>query len=114
MNYNVNSVEEYLEIIENDWRKEKFIQLKNMILNIDPNLTLGINYKMLAFYRGEKAILHLNVQKNYVSLYGYFKKFEYDPTLLEPFSIGKGCIRIKKKNCLENTQIIEFLKIQLQ
>ncbi|GAA4272895.1 DUF1801 domain-containing protein [Aquimarina gracilis] len=83
--------------MEEDWRKEKVILIHNMILK-EQGLKEYINYKMLAYGDGkQEPLLHLNAQKNYVSLYvGNIDKVEKARELLNPFDMGKGCIRIKK------------------
>ena len=114
MLYDVKSPEDYIQALEDDWRKEKLLELQSLILTLDPSLELGINYKMLSFKRGDKAIFHLNAQKAYVSLYGYFERYDYDKTLLDGFSIGKGCVRVKKSTPLDGVGFKTFLKTQLE
>ena len=49
MQYDVKTPEEYLEVLENDWRKEKLLAIRQMILDHAPELEESIRYKMLNF-----------------------------------------------------------------
>ena len=111
MNYNVKTAEEFFSALEDDWRKEKLLEVRDMILSIDNNIEEDIEYKMLAIKRNGKTLMCLNAQKNYVSLYSYFGKFDYDESILEPFNVGKGCVRIKKSISLKDTRLKEFIEI---
>jgi uncharacterized protein YdhG (YjbR/CyaY superfamily) len=111
MQYSVTTPDEYLKAIDDDWRKEKLLQIREMILNNGTNLQEGIEYKMLCYGYPNKKFFHLNAQSAYVSLYiGDISKVKNYETLLKPFSIGKGCIRIKKSLNLSETELNEFIK----
>lgn len=69
MQYEATSPEEYVELLENDWRKEKLLQIRELILKYGSELEEGILYKMLAYSAGGTQVLGLNAQKLYVSLY---------------------------------------------
>ncbi len=115
MQYNVKTPTEYLEHLEPDWRKEKLIQIRELIIKHDPDLKENIEYKMLAFGKNGKNIFHLNAQKNYVSLYvGTIKKVEKGQELLKDFDLGKGCIRVKKNVEISETQLDTFVKKTLE
>ena len=64
MQYNVNTPAEYLDALDNDWRREKLLQLRNIIHAKAPNLKEGIEYKMLNYYDEKGTVFHLNAQKN--------------------------------------------------
>ncbi len=110
MLYEAQNPTEYLELLEKDWRREKLLQLRTIIFAQAPNLIEGIHYKMLG-YSDEKGVLfHLNAQKNYVSLYvGDAQKIDPTGALLQGMDVGKGCVRIKKKIALADTQIEAFI-----
>ncbi len=115
MQYEVKNPEEYVAALEEDWRKEKVLQLRSMIKLQAPEIEETINYKMLC-YRGENGIIfHLNAQKNYVSLYvGDANKIDPDGKLLDGIDVGKGCIRLKKTISLAETRIDEFIQKTIQ
>lgn len=111
MLYEANTPKEYFTQLDDDWRKEKLLQVRSMILQSDPDLVEGIEYKMLSYGNGQQTLFNLNAQRAYVSLYiGNIDKIDKGRTLLNEFDLGKGCIRIKKKVNLEQTQLSEFIK----
>ncbi len=111
MQYNAATPQEYLNQLENDWRKEKLEQVRAMILNSAPELVEDIEYKMLSFGNGQQSLFNLNAQRNYVSLYvGNIGKIDQGRELLSDFDLGKGCIRIKKNVKLDETQLDVFIR----
>jgi len=77
MQYDVKTAAEYLENLQQDWRKEKLKQVRSLIKKHGSDLSESIEYKMLAYGKGGKNILHLNAQSAYVSLYvGSINKIE--------------------------------------
>ena len=110
MQYNVNDVEEYLAILENDWRKDTLLALRALINEFAPGLTEAIKYKMLSYGDEKGSLFYLNAQKNYVSLYvGDTKKIDPDGISLKSLDLGKGCIRFKKTVQPEDTKIKDFI-----
>lgn len=111
MLYDVETPSEYLEALADDWRKEKLMSVRELIGKHGPDLKEGIRYKMLAYEHGNDMIFNLNAQQAYVSLYvGNVEKIENAKELLKEFSIGKGCIRIKKSIELSETNLEAFIK----
>jgi len=115
MQYEVKTPSDYLEKLDNDWRKDKLQQVREMIIKHGPNLKEGIEYKMLSYSINGKSIFNLNAQKLYVSLYvGTIGKVEHSKELLEEFDTGKGCIRIKKKIKIQETGFEEFIRKSIE
>ncbi len=111
MQYEAKTPEEFLELIEDDWRKQKLLEIRQIILEYDPKLEEGIEYKMLCYGKNTKKLFHLNAQKSHVGLYvGNLDKIENYKVLLKDFDYGKGCIRVKKSNKLNETGLEEFIK----
>ena len=111
MLYKAKTPSEYLKTIDNDWRKDKLIEVRELIKKNGPDLKEEIRYKMLSYEYDEKVVFNLNAQKSYVSLYvGNVEKVENAKDLLKEFNIGKGCIRIKKSIDLSKTNIEKFIK----
>ncbi len=111
MQYEVKTPSEYLERLDNDWRKEKLIQVRELIKKHDPDLDESIQYKMLSYSKNGKSIFNLNAQRAYVSLYvGTINKVDGAQELLKDFDTGKGCIRIKKKFEIQETGLEKFIK----
>lgn len=111
MQYAVTTPEEYLKVLESDWKKEKLLEIRSILLNQKPQLIEGIEYKMLSYGLGGEIIFNLNAQRNYVSLYvGNIDKVDNSKALLMGIDRGKGCIRIKKSTIIAETRIEEFIK----
>ena len=111
MQYNVQTPAEYLDVLEEDWRKEKLLQIREIILDKAHDFKERINYKMLCYTDENGDLFHLNAQKNYVSLYvGDSSKIDTDGTLLKGLNLGKGCIRFKKSVDIDATKIDEFIE----
>ena len=111
MLYDVKTPAEYFQVLEKDWRKEKLMNIRQLIMKYAPEIEEGIEYKMLGYGTAGLPLFNLNAQKNYVGLYvGTIKKIDPDGKLLAGIDCGKGCIRIKKTTPVEGSQIEEFIK----
>jgi len=101
MQYDVNTVEQYLAVLQDDWRKSLLYDIRQYILS-NHNLNEDIEYKMLSYKLEDKSIFHLNAQKNYIGLYvGNIAKIDSDGSLVGHHDCGKGCVRLKKTYRLE-------------
>ena len=110
MQYDVKTPAEYMAALEDDWRREKVEQIRAIIKEKAPDITEGINYKMLSYGEGENIVFHLNAQKSYVSFYvGDTKKIDPTGELLEGINCGKGCLRFKKRQAIGDTRLDEFI-----
>ena len=113
MQYQVNTPEEYLAALAEDWRKEKLLEVWNLLEAEGPELQTGIQFKMLSFADDRGTVFNLNAQANYVSFYvGDTKKVDASGETLQGFNMGKGCIRIKKTNDVE--QLRSFIRLAIE
>lgn len=97
--YAAKTPEEYLSVIDRDWRYDTLMTLRQMIFDITPEWEEVINYKMLGYGPPGDPQIHLNAQKGYVGLYvGDIQKVDPDGSILGPMDNGKGCVRFKKTN----------------
>ncbi len=111
MQYDAKTPSEYMKLLESDWRKDKVEELRKLIKKLCPELKEGIEYKALAYGNESKNIFHINAQMAHVGLYvGNIDKIANARELLKEFSMGKGCIRIKKNIKLSDTKIDVFIK----
>ena len=110
------SPEEFLSRLEDDWRKDKLLKVRQLLLQY-PELEESMNYGMLAYgseSQGE-ALFQLNAQKNYVSLYvGDISKVDPEGEMLKGLNLGKGCIRISKSKKISETGLEAFVKKTLE
>ena len=110
MQYDAKTPMEYMDGLDEDWRKEIIQEIRKLILSKASDIKEGINYKMLCYRDEQGVIFHLNAQKNYVSLYvGNASKVDTDGSLLEGIDRGKGCLRFKKSTDLSLTNIDRFI-----
>ena len=115
MLYDVKTPSEYFEKLENDWRKDKLIEVREMIKKNGSELTEGIYCKMLSYEYVDKIIFCLNAQQAYVSLYvGNVDKVENARKLLKEFNTGKGCIRLKKSINLQESNLEKFIAMTIE
>jgi uncharacterized protein YdhG (YjbR/CyaY superfamily) len=111
MQYEAHSPSIYLAQLEEDWRKEKLQEVRQMILSSGPQLNETMEYKMLAYKLKDQTVFHLNAQRAYVSLYvGDISKVKGADEYLKAFDVGKGCIRIKKRVTLQDSGLDEFIR----
>ena len=111
MQYKANTPDEYLNELEKDWRLDKLQIIRNLIKSNAPDLTEGIEYKMLNYGDNKGSVFHLNAQKSFVSLYvGNADKIDTDGSLLKDLDRGKGCIRFKKNTIISEEKIGEFIR----
>lgn len=111
--YDVATPKQYLNALEEDWRKEKLLQIREMVLSYAPELDESIRYKMLNFGLNEADdyVFALNAQKHYVSLYvGDIEKIDPTGEMLKEYNLGKGCVRVRKTLDIDKTQLQEFIK----
>lgn len=111
MQYDALNPKEYLGLLEPDWRKEKLLRIRKMILDYGYDLDEFIIYKMLGYGNETSSLFGLNTQKHYVSLYvGDIDKIKDATTLLRGMDTGKGCVRIKKTTNLEQSWLEIFIQ----
>ena len=111
MQYDVTTPKEYINAIDDDWRKEKLLALREIIQTKAPEIAEGIHYKMLSYGDDNRFAFHLNAQRNYVSLYvGNIDKIDPSGELLKGVNRGKGCIRFTKSVFITGTQIEAFIE----
>ena len=110
MQYTADNPTEYMQHLEDDWRKEVLNQVRSMILSNSACAGEVIEYNMLAYKFADSVLFHLNAQRNYVSLYvGNINKIQGGREMLESLDLGKGCIRIKKSVSLQDTNLEGFI-----
>jgi uncharacterized protein YdhG (YjbR/CyaY superfamily) len=111
MQYSAETPQDYLEQLDDDWRRQKLLQIRNLIKSAEPSIEKHIHYKMLGYALDGEFFFHLNAQRNYVSLYLCdATKIDPEGELLTGLSVGKGCVRFTKTKLVENSRIDEFLQ----
>lgn len=110
MQYDVETPDDYVAQLADDWRRPTLLAIRDLIREAAPELAECIRYKMLAYADGGEPVFCLNAQKQYVSLYvGNAGKVDADGQLLAGLNVGKGCIRFGKSVDVSATRIDEFI-----
>lgn len=110
MQYDVSTPAEYLSVLEQDWRRDTLMSLRELIKRNAPELKEAVKYKMLSYEDDRGPVFALNAQKGYVSFYvGNAEKVDPAGELLDGLDCGKGCIRFKKSVKVTETRIDEFI-----
>ena len=110
MQYDAATPAEYLAMLDQDWRRDKLLELRALLIKHGPELKEGIKYGALAYAHSSGGGFGLNAQKASVNLYvGTASKVDPDGVLLAGLDVGKGCIRFKKTKALADTRIEDFI-----
>lgn len=115
MQYDVATPAEYIEALDDDWRRDTLLSLRQLLRSIDRELVERIRYKMLSYEDERGPIFALNAQKGYVSLYvGDIDRVDASGELLRGLDRGKGCIRFRKSTKIAETKIEAFITRALE
>lgn len=114
MQYDATTPSEYLSALNDDWRHEKLLQLRDILQKIAPDLKEGIEYKMLNYADAKGSIFHLNAQKHHVGLYvGNASKIDKDGDLLEGLDVEKAA-SVSKSTVVDESRIGKFVERTLK
>lgn len=114
MQYDVATPKQYFEALEPDWRKQKLLEIRQLLLVVaeaaQAKVEEVINYKMLGYELNGNIFCHLNAQKGSVNFYvGDILKIDPSGTLLAGLNVGKGCIRFSKTKKTDSKEFKEFI-----
>ena len=99
MRYEADSPEGYLAALESDWRKERVLEVRHLLLAVVPGLEEGVGYGMLEYRLNDEVFAHLNAQKYYVGVYlGDLARLDPDRHVTGSLDTGKSCVRLKKRD----------------
>ena len=98
MQYDAETPEAYLELLDRDWRRERLLDIRAAMLAVS-GVEEGIGYGMLQYRRGGDVFAHLNAQKAYVGVYlGELEKLDPGGAIRAGINCGKSCLRVKKRD----------------
>lgn len=110
MQYNVSSVQEYLDAVQADPKYAKFMEIREYLRSEYPEFEESVEYGMLRFGTSDDAVFYLQVQRQHIGLYvGDIAKIDPDGGTLRGVNHGKGCIRLRKTSDLEKSGIFLFI-----
>lgn len=106
--------EEYLSVLEDDWRKERLLEIRDVFLAV-PKAQEGMQYKMLHYSVGEASLGLLNAQKGYVAIYmDDLAALDPDSALRDGLDCGKSCVRVKKRSDMEKVRALIARRVDQQ
>lgn len=106
--------EEYLSVLDDDWRKERLLAIRDVFLDV-PGAGEGMKYKMLHYSVGGSSLGILNAQKGYVAVYmDDLAVLDPDGTLRDGLDCGKSCVRVKKRTDMAKVDALIARRIAQQ
>ena len=101
MIYDADTPAGYLAALEDDWRKDKLLAIRDCFLSID-GVAEGMEHRMLRYKRRDDPVALLNAQKGYVSIYMTdLDALDTDGSLLAGYNRGKACLRLRKSDGID-------------
>lgn len=114
MIHDASNPKEYLNVLDDDWRKERLLEIRDLLLAV-PKAQEGMRYKMLHFGVGEASLASLNAQKGYVAIYmDDLAVLDPDGTLRDGLDCGKSCVRVKKRTDMEKVRALIARRVDHQ
>ena len=98
MQYDAETPEDYLDLLDDDWRLAHLMAVRRDLLNV-PGIEEGIGHGMLQYRRRGEVFAHLNAQKGYVGVYlGTLENIDPGAEIRGRMSSGKTCLRLRKRD----------------
>ena len=100
MQYDATTPEAYLGLLENDWRRERLVAIRDVFLGLK-GIEEGIGHGMLQYRRNGEVFAYLNAQKGYVGVYlGDLERIDPGAAIRGTMNCGKSCVRVRKRDDL--------------
>ena len=98
MQYDAETPEAYLDMLDGDWRRDHLMKVREAMLLVS-DVDEGIGHGMLQYRRAGEVFAHLNAQKGYVGVYlGDLEKIDPGAKIRGRMSCGKTCLRLRKRD----------------
>ncbi len=89
-------------------------RVRQLVLEIDPELTQTISYMMPTFKKHGKPVLHFAAQKNHLGIYPTPSAIEHFAARLEGYQTSKGAIQIPYSMPLDEELIQDLVRFNLE
>jgi uncharacterized protein YdhG (YjbR/CyaY superfamily) len=107
-----NPTQNYINSLSQQ-RRERVLALQKMILDVAPDATIDMHYKMPTYHVGDQWVAMAS-QKFYISLYTCKRKnIENFRNACPEIRTGQGCINFKDKDELAGGAIKEVISSSL-
>jgi uncharacterized protein YdhG (YjbR/CyaY superfamily) len=88
-------------------------RVRQLVLEVDPELTQTLSYQMPTFKKHNKAVFHFAAQKNHLGIYPTPAAIEYFAARLEGYQTSKGAIQIPYSIPLDEGLIKDLVRFNL-
>ena len=88
--------------------------VRQLVLEIDPELTQTLSYQMPTFKKHGKAVFHFAAQKNHLGIYPTPSAIEHFAGRLESYKTSKGAIQIPWSFPLDEELIQDMVRFNLE
>ncbi len=89
-------------------------RVKQLVLEVDPELTQTLSYQMPTFKKNGKAVFHFAAQKNHLGIYPTPAAIEHFTARLAGYKTSKGAIQIPYSMTLDEELIQDLVRANLQ
>ena len=89
-------------------------RVRQLVLEVDPELTQTLSYQMPTFKKHGKAVFHFAAQKNHLGIYPTPAAIENFSTRLAGYKTSKGAIQIPYSQALDEELIRDLVRFNLK
>jgi uncharacterized protein YdhG (YjbR/CyaY superfamily) len=89
-------------------------RMRQLVLEVDPELTQTLSYQMPTFKKLGKAVFHFAAQKNHLGIYPTPPAIEHFAARLENYQTSKGAIQIPYSMPLDEELIQDMVRFNLE
>lgn len=88
-------------------------RVRQLVLEVDPELTQTLSYQMPTFKKHGKAVFHFAAQKNHLGIYPTPAAIEHFAARLGGYKTSKGAIQIPYAQPLDEELIQDMVRFNL-
>jgi len=89
-------------------------RVRELVLEVDPELTQTLSYQMPTFKKNGKPIFHYAAQKSHLGIYPTPSAIEHFKARLEGYQTSKGTIQIPYSEQLDEKLIQDLVSFKLK
>jgi len=89
-------------------------RVRQLVLEVDPDLTQTISYMMPTFKKNGKSVFHFAAQKNHLGIYPTPSPIEHFAARLERYKTSKGAIQMPWSQPLDEELIQDLVRFKLK
>jgi uncharacterized protein YdhG (YjbR/CyaY superfamily) len=94
--------------------QEMLRRVRQLVLEVDPELTQTLSYQMPTFKKHGKNIFHFAAQKNHLGIYPTPSAIEHFAGRLESYKTSKGAIQMPYTMPLDEDLIQDMVRFKLK